>query len=260
MKKNRIPPRVNTAVDIQLKGTLDPSMPVTLSIDGQGGGNGEVTIDGKATQDITSSGTTTVNLKGKTQTEPKQDSQLSLVATQNGKRLASSKGFSVAAIPQNLSFTLDGVAKGDFRGLHITYDVDSDSKVRGDLDKVGGAERVEYPSKKPEALKHCYGILSKTMKDDHMLPTASLTSPVNITAKQTFMFFDHRTQSEGIPMKNSGFLIKHIVKAKKPGPGLEVTTSKEGAAETAQDRDTVCKSGPIQSNAGKGSESQSQDV
>src|SRR6266851_1732798 len=57
MKKNRIPPRVNTSVDVHLKGTLDPSMPVNLSIDGQGGGNGEATIDGKATRDLTSSGT-----------------------------------------------------------------------------------------------------------------------------------------------------------------------------------------------------------
>ncbi len=235
-------------------------MPVTLSIDGQGGGNGEATIDGKVTQNLTSSGTTTVNLKGKTQTEPNQDSRLTLVATQNGKQLASSHGFSVSAIPEDLSFTLDGLAKGAFRGLHITYDVGSDSGVRGDLDKAGGAERVEYPSKKPEALNHCYGILSKTTKDDHMLPTSSLTSPMSITAKQTFMFFDHRTQSEGIPMKNSGFLIKHVVKAKRPGPGLEMTTSKEGAAETAQDRDTICKSGPIKSDAGKGSESQTQDV
>ena len=117
----------------------------------------------------------------------------------------------------------------------------------GDLDKASGAERVEYPSKKPEALNHCYSILSKNPKDNHMLPTSSLTSPMSITAKQTFMFFDHRTQSEGIPMANSGFLIKHVVKAKRPGPGLEVTTSKEGKAETAQDRDTVCKSGPIKS-------------
>ena len=104
MKKNHIPPRVNTPVDVQLNGTLDPSMPVTLSIDGQGGGNGEATIDGKVTQNLTSSGTTTMNLRGKTQTEPNQDSRLTLVATQNGKQLASSHGFSVSAIPQELVF------------------------------------------------------------------------------------------------------------------------------------------------------------
>jgi len=260
MKKNRIPPRVNTSVDVHLKGTLDPSMPVNLSIDGQGGGNGEATIDGKATRDLTSSGTTTLHLKGKTQTEPKQDSQLRLVATQNGKQLASSRGFSVSAIPQNMSFSFDNLAKGDFRGIHITYDMLPDSGVRGDLDKAGGAERVEYPTKKPEALKHCYSTLSKTMKDEHKLRTSSLTSRMTIPAKQTFMFKDERTNSEGIPMKNSGFLIKHIVKTKKPGPGLEITTSKEGAAEKAQDRDTVCKSGPIQSDSGTGSESKTQDV
>ena len=48
---DRIPPRVDTEAAVGVTGA-DATAPVTLAIEGQGGGNGTATIDRKATVDL----------------------------------------------------------------------------------------------------------------------------------------------------------------------------------------------------------------
>jgi hypothetical protein len=65
---DRIPPRVDTPVDVTIAGLAVPMRDVTLSIAGAGGGNGTATINGAATADLGASAT--VNLRGVVQTTP----------------------------------------------------------------------------------------------------------------------------------------------------------------------------------------------
>lgn len=97
----RIPPRVNTGVAISASAT--PANPVTLSIDGAGGGNGSATINGAPTYNLTR--TETVQLQGVDQTEPGHAGNLKLVARQGANQLAESNRFSVAAYPIAIGFT-----------------------------------------------------------------------------------------------------------------------------------------------------------
>src|SRR5260370_4671337 len=103
---DRIPPRVNT----QIQGTVQPYLGasgqmVTLAKLNNNATNGDFTIGGSVTQNLTT--TTTVNLSGTTQTAPTggvgggKAGKLNLVAQANGRNAVQTPGFSVAAIAQN---------------------------------------------------------------------------------------------------------------------------------------------------------------
>jgi hypothetical protein len=142
---DRIPPRVDTPVAIKIKGATEAS-PVTLSIDGAGGGNGTATIDGKDSVDLSASGE--VKLRGKDQTEDGKGGKLRLVAAQGGTQVGQSAGFSVAAYPSEVgmdyfSLMSPAVIKGvKVWGARYTITVASDSGVKGDLDRTKISEIV----------------------------------------------------------------------------------------------------------------------
>jgi hypothetical protein len=266
MKADRIIPGKETWVNVELGGTPDPASPVIFSIDGQGKGAGSASINGKDTVELSQTGTVILKLKGKDQTEAKEHAgKLSLVAKQGGKVLASSKGFSVSAIPQNMSFEYKELIRGDFRGIRVLYNWDSDSDNKSDLKKAGIAERVEHHGtgslKRISPVTSCYHTAEKRTIDEHGVAIAGLKSEGKDVVYQTHMFKDDRTGAVNIPMTKSGFQIIHEVRQKDDKSGLQVITSKKGADMTATDPNENCKSGAIISKAGDGSvEPKVQDV
>ncbi len=266
MKADRIIPGKETWVEVKLDGTPDPAAPVIFTIAGQGKDTGSATIDGKDTVEVSQSGSVTLKIKGVEQTaDSRHAGRLQLIATQRGKMLASSSGFSVSAIPQNMSFEFLRLMKGAYRGIRVLYNWDSDSDNKSHLDKAFIAERVQHHG--TGSLKHidiqtsCYGPANKRSEDKHAIAIAGLKAQGRDVVHQTFMFKDDRTGALNIPMKKSGYQVIHDVSLKDDKSGLQVTTSKEGADTTAADPNKKCKSGPIASKAGDGSMTpQVQDV
>ena len=73
-------------------------------------------LTAKIRLEVSKTGTVTLKLQGETQTQDaKHAGQLKLIATQRGKELAHSNGFSVSAIPQDMEFQFLRVIKGDYR-------------------------------------------------------------------------------------------------------------------------------------------------
>jgi hypothetical protein len=276
MIPDRIPPRVDTPVDVTFGGTPDVSAPVTLFIDGMGGGNGSATINGSPSGSFALSGTVTVKLRGVSQTDPGYAGHLKLTARQRGTLLAVSKGFSVSSIPQNLSFKFNrlvtdsdcsrlklGAGCGD-RGILIDYAWDSDSTVLADLDEAMQSERIQLTDPTgfilAEFKKGCYVSSILPQQDFHDLAFVGQGDTGKLIMSQTFMFEDNRTGASEIPMTNSGFLVAHVV-TRKPGSGLEVTTTKGGNLTIATDPNEKCHPGiTIASAAGTGFTTKTQDV
>ena len=260
---DRIIPRSQTSahetwVDVTLGGIADPDSPVIFSIAGQDNEAGSATIDGKDTVEVSTTGTMTLKLQGETQTkDAKHAGQLKLIATQRGKRLASSKGFSVSAIPQDMEFQFLKVIKGDYRGIRVSYNWQSDSDDKSQLDKAFIAERVEHHGtgslKNIDPDTSCYGPANARSEDKHAILAADVKAPGKDVVQQTFMFKDDRTGALNIPMRKSGFEIVHEITMKDDKSGLQVTTNKKGADTSAKDPNKKCKSGPIASKAGAGS-------
>jgi outer membrane protein OmpA-like peptidoglycan-associated protein len=267
MTADRIPPRVDTPVTVTFGGTPNPAAPVTLSIDGAGGGNGSVTIDGSATHDFVVAGAQTVNLRGVIQTTPGSGGNLRLMARQRGALLAQSDGFSVSSIPQNMSFTFNSLVTGNKRGILVDLDWQSDSTVKTpDLNQAEHSERIELTGGTGifagAANPHtsCYLNSTSAQQDENSEgPLAALHGSGSLTAKQTFIFKDKRTGATDIPMTNSGFLVNWVV-APKPTSGFQITTSRNAAATNALDPNPACPAGRIASNAGTGSVTKLQDV
>ena len=274
MKVDRIPPGIETWVEVSLSGTPDPAAPVTFTVEGQGSGNGSVTIDGASARDISSPGKATLKLQGVDQTDDKKHAgHLHLTAQQGSSKLASSAGFSVSSIPQDMEVELIRSFKGDCpkvegkcRGIEVLYNWQADSQNKSLLDKAPTSERVEHHAKGVLAggvyQSSCYKGSTKRYADQHLVgPIESLTKAGHDTVSQTFMFKDERTGAENIPMRKSGFLIEHIVQQKEKSKTFEVITGKKGADATAKDSNPKCKSGAIASKAGGGVvEPVSQDI
>lgn len=150
---DRIPPRVDTPVAIKITGA-EASAPVTLSIDGAGGGNGSATINGKETVELTAS--EEVKLRGGIpQTERGKAGKLRLAAHQGGKLVASSEPFSVAAYPTAIGHKYYSLmravvikrlphwgARYEVTDPKFEHTPDADSGVHGDLDETTIAENV----------------------------------------------------------------------------------------------------------------------
>jgi outer membrane protein OmpA-like peptidoglycan-associated protein len=233
---DRIPPRIDTIVGVGIVGWRPPMRPITLSIDGAGGGNGTATINGAATASLTSNAA--VRLRGTTQTNVGNAGNLRLVAEQGGTRLASSNAFSVSAIPQNFSITFNSLITGARRGIRVNNHWQSDSGVIADLDQAERSEQVQYgPGSGIFAgvVGHNSGYLPANASprvDSHGVGTGALTGTGTLTANQTFIFRDHRTGARDIPVRNSGFQISRIALQIPLGPVI-FTTSKRGVATTA---------------------------
>ncbi len=257
---DRIPPRINTIVVVGIAGYSIPMRPITLSIDGAGGGNGTVTINGAATVDLTS--TAAVRLRGVNQTSVGNAGNLRLVADQGATRLAASNNFSVSSIPQNLTMAFSclvpdpgcaSVVPGDRRGFKVRHTWDSDSTVPGDLSQTDISERVETDSQGGSlgsnrlTTSGYLGTGTTALIDEHAVQAVS--SAGFHVLKQTQMFKDLRSGAADIPVTNSGYEVGWFI-LPIPGTGFlgffqdfEVTTMKYGSATTALG---------VRSNAGSG--------
>ena len=145
----RIPPRVNTAENIQVTPNLSGSgQSVTFTVADQSALNGTVTIGGNATQAVTSSGSIQLSSpSGNSQTAPGNAAQLHLALQVRGQNtIQSSHGFSVAAIPQYVEDVFQASLTGTVRGIQVANVWKSDSGILGDLSDVTIQEQVQSTS------------------------------------------------------------------------------------------------------------------
>ncbi|EOD77897.1 VgrG protein [Grimontia indica] len=253
---DRIPPRVDTPIQVNVQGWQIPMNDVAISVVGAGGGNGSLTINGSAKAHITAN--QTLRLRGVNQTAVGNAGKLRLVADFSGNRIAQSAPFSVSAIPQNGSISFNSVATGARRGIIVNFSVESDSNTLSDLNEAEHSEQVKYGSGKgclagagASANNSSYMAATTTgLTDRHRTPVSRMTSPGSIVAEQVFTFNDKRTGATDIPARNTGFRISRIVTEPSAG-NFVITTSKVGVATKAKG---------FSSKAGSGSVSRTQNV
>jgi hypothetical protein len=235
MAADRIPPRVGTTVHVDVNGVKSGDPPVTLSVEGAGGGNGTVKIDGAATKDLTASAD--VTLTGGDQTTAGKAGGLKLAAKQGTTTLSASGGFSVSSIPQNWTCTFDSLVTGTSRGFVVNDRWESDSGVVADLDQTEISELVEVTSSTGTFAgtgKRNSGYLAgdSFTQDTHGTPVSILKGPGKRIAQQTSMFKDKRAGANDIPVKNSGYTVIRDV-TDTGGGKLQIETDKRGASTTA---------------------------
>jgi hypothetical protein len=243
---DRIPPRVDTPIPIQVTPSLSGSgLSVTLVVLNQDENHGSITLDGLDRDIVTSS--RTVNFRGVGQTAPTEGfsagnaGQLKLVVQVRGTDTVQSNGFSVVAIPENWTDVFLSKDKGKRRGFKVQDGWSSDSGDPLDLDAVDISEEIETAAATGVFARRgrrilTSGYLSATIpsSDDHSVPLSWVRKPGGtLTLNQTSVFRDRRTGSVGIPVTNSGYLIMHTA-FRDPRTGrMEITTTKQGDAVTA---------------------------
>jgi len=247
---DRIPPRVDTPATVGITGWHLPMLDVTISVEGAGGGNGSVTINGANSVDLAASAT--VQLRGVDQTAPGNAGGLRLVARQGPTLLASSSGFSVSSIPQNFSVSFHSqISTPTMRGLRVNNHWESDSGNVADLDEAERSEQVQYGA----ATGIWAGVVggnnsgylpanSPPLVDSHGTPLARFTGSGSRIAEQTFTFNDKRTGAADIPATKSGFRLTRIA-ITAPFLGIMFTVDKRGAATSANGFASAAGSGSV---------------
>jgi hypothetical protein len=256
---DRIPPRVDTPVKVTITPDLGTSgQKVTLAKLNANATNGDFTIGGGSTQDLTT--TTTVNIRGTVQTAPTggtgggNSGNLKVVAQMGGQNTAQSNGFSVAAIPVSFSTAFAAnINTGTAVGLQVTNSWTSDSGVLGDLDAVQRSEQIDVVT--------ATGVFSGTggqvsgffpatvgsLTDSHSTPNAVLTGNGTRIANQTFIFNDLRTGATNASCPNSGFIITRTATLNADG-SVTFVTNKHGAATTANGHSSQAGAGNAQNS------------
>lgn len=246
---NRIPPRVTTNVAMTVTGWHPPMNFITVEVESASPDNGELTIGGGATQQVT--GSSILNLVGTTQTKPGHAGNLRLVAKLGSTVLGRSNTFSVSAIPQNWSISRNGPITGSSRGVRVNNAWESDSGNLADLDEAERSEKVEYAgtgifaavtSGNNSGYKPAN---NSPLVDSHGIGTAALTGIGTLEAKQAFVLKDKRTGATDIPAKNSGFLITRDVTRDAASGNLSITTTKAGAGVTSRGFTVTAGSGTV---------------
>jgi hypothetical protein len=270
----RIPPTALTDVVVNISPTLSDQV-VTVAVEGQSVAHGTVSINGAGVNTSADVQYGPVTLSGVQQTRPTfslahnskgsvdnvieatvpnpNAHQLHLVirvgGTNKGHDTIRSRGFGVAAIPLNMTETIESsnfhlFKDGDeFIGLVVNMSWESDSGNQNDLGQVALDEVVQDGP--------ATGIFAGTGKSDigtyflatggatdthyysvHSLVTKSrLVTSGSLVVFQTHVFADFRMGVVNIPMTNSGFQIVRLVH--QVGNQLWLKTSKAGAAVTA---------------------------
>jgi hypothetical protein len=235
---DRIPPRVDTPASVGITGWHPPMLGVKFSVEGAGGGNGSVSINGAKSVDLVASAT--VKLRGVDQTTPGKAGGLSLVARQGPTLLASSGGFSVSSIPQNFSVSFNSqISTATMRGLNVNNHWESDSGKVSDLDEAERSEQVQYGAATGIWAGVVGGDNSKYLPanhpplvDSHGTPLARFTGPGSRVAEQTFTFNDKRTGAADIPATKSGFHLTRTAVTNAAGK-IAFTIDKKGQATAA---------------------------
>ena len=237
---DRIPPRKNIQIPIIITG-LTPAMgTVKVYVKNGSAANGAVTVNGAASVNLAA--TSTVNLKGTSQTTPGNARNLKLVAEHGGKVIDNSAGFSVAAIPIDFSTTFHGIVKtATSRIMQVDNHHQSDSGVLGDLNRAKRSEQVQYGKGTGVFVGvtgNNSGYLAADVSprtDSHGTPIAFFKSPGGtIVAEQVFIYKCARTGDNDIPVSNSGFRLTRRVFENPPASGTwDLRMSKVGTATTA---------------------------
>ena len=232
---DRIPPRVNTPVDIEISGLAEDAPPVKLGVYGDSESDGEVTINGAENVELRASAT--VQLRGKSQTERGKGGNLRLVAFQGEFLRGMSSGFSVSSVPQNWSTELrEGVRDNGEIGMIVDNCWESDSGNLDDLDLVQRREHLEMTEASGPWEKR---VLSPTggssgargcNEDQHLDRQANIREPGVNVVRQIFVFNCKRTGATDIPSKNSGFVIARVVT--RVDDSLSYSINKKGYAVT----------------------------
>ena len=241
---DRIPPRVDSAFQVQIAPTLGAGQNVTLVRVGNSASNGDFSINGANTLTMTT--TANVNLRGTTQTAATGGAgggnagNLLLGAEVRGTRVAQTPGFSVAAIPQDWTQSLVGpVTAPGTLGFIVQDGWSSDSGVLADLDAVDISESVDVttatgPFSGLGGSTSGYLPATSFTQDTHSTPATVLAGPAGVRiAQQTSIFRDRRTGVNDIPMRNTGYTVTRTVFFESPTGIFRMTTEKVGAATTA---------------------------
>jgi hypothetical protein len=187
-------------------------------------------------------GSTTVQLRGDDQTRPGRGGRLQLIAQQGTTVLATSRGFSVAAIPHTFSTTfLARVTDPAKRGIEVSFGWQSDSGQVGDLDEVTMAEEIEdtlvsgcfVGNSGNVAPRPPVAATAPPLKDTHSSRVATMTREGRQVTRQVARFDDKRSGGAGLPVPNSGYEISRRVDDLPFGLGRLFTITKEGQATTA---------------------------
>jgi len=249
---DRIPPRINTSIHVTITPDLGSSgQTIHLIPKNNNATNGDFTINGGAAQDLTT--TTDVVLQGTQQTASSTGNnncsgspagananKLTIVAQVGGIDRVTSKGFSVAAIPQNYTETYVGpVNTPGYYGIIVQDGWSSDSGSIADLDQVCLSEQVQVMSSSGTLAgvgSSNSSYLSATMfsTDQHATPAQYVTANGgDSSTAQTNIFEDFRTGTLGIPMTNSGYTITRHIFLNSASNVWQITTTKVGAATSA---------------------------
>ncbi len=249
---DRIPPRVDTPVEVGVAGWTTPMLPITLKIEGAGDGNGTVTIDGGLTGEISAS--TTVQLRGQDQSDVGFAEGLRLAAYQGPLRLSASEPFSVAAWPVAIKFMFGEIMSPEIIegiptwGAKYILDPTPDSGALPDCNKTQITENVLVHSATgiwDGAFHHQSGFIkTKIQSDSHGIgkPTAAdmIAGIDKVGAEKSsavyHQFYRFSCARSGIPadreagprVPNSGFRISHATS--KEGGTYYIHTQKEGFA------------------------------
>ncbi len=258
---DRIPPYVNTPITVTVNPNLGASgQVVTLAnLNTSGFPNGDFTIDGNKSEDLTAS--TTVNLQGTLQTTPTPPpgggnaGKLNLAILLGGQNAGQSSGFSIAAIP--ISMTTSNPQKavnvmlngqGPLTGMTVDFVFNSDSgpsiynnnNSNNDLTICEWVEQVQIVSSSGSLkigvepglmLQNCIG----STTDHHFTPSQLLgpgASPGASTTNQVYIFSSLRLGVTNIPVPNSGYQIIRNLDQASDGT-WHITVSKVGAMVTA---------------------------
>ncbi len=236
---DRIPPRVDTPIHITVAPDLGTSgKKVHLILKNNNATNGDLTIDGGTTKDLTT--TADVPMRGTVQTSPGNAGHINVVAQVRGQDAVTSNGFSVAAIPQNFSEAL--VSTVNF-GIRVSASWQSDSTNPADLDQVQFSEQVQVDNETGSLVGLGGGQNSHYLPmpltgticcDTHGTPPALITAaPGTQQLSQTHTLKDARTGVTDIPIANSGYHITRTVTQDPTTHVLHLTTAKAGAATSA---------------------------
>jgi hypothetical protein len=180
-------------------------------------------------------------------------SKIKLVSQVRGHDAVISSGFSVAAIMQNLVEARLGAAPGypGELGIQVSISYQADSGTLADLDQCQWSEQVQVDSETGSLVglggAQNSGYLPCINTGGNYVDTHSSfriwldnaaqlppgQQPGHQQLSQTHTFLDLRTGVKDIPITNSGY---HILRDIAPNPqtnALQWTTSKVGAATTA---------------------------
>jgi hypothetical protein len=253
---DRIPPRVDTDLSVMVMPDLAGSgQMVRLAAQNTSAANGNFTINGGATADITTTGD--VHFRGTAQTTPGNHNNLRVRVQVRGQDTSRSDGFAVSSIP--ITWTQTSVADGGGGVIVFRYSWESDSGTLGDLDQVWIGEHVTYddggthvaagrpwrgnnpdPTILPARTPGGGGLsVSGVARDTHSPPGGlPRAGPADMyVATQNYGFRDYRT--ENAPADNTlGWQINLV-------PAIAITRVVEntGTAMAPMWRYTITKSG-----------------